>query len=245
MLKEKSTALVKIKVFMTWSTVVRVDGDDPVIYSDKCNNEDFFVAADFLQVREVQKVDKVFGRLAPQKRFILELDVTGRLASSFFPRFGHLGWSRYQFRAVEVHSLKDVTGKRNVVRPDHDADAPDISFATHLQLINTESVLYFLGANSLPEITTYFTQDFTALDPMGRKYDRDNYRGLADEWFGKGDVNLAVRTASGFCDDRSCTVTGDMRVERVPGKKKELNYENVFIRSKDSVLLSHTRFGNP
>ena len=238
---------IRIRALMTWSKVTRVDGDDPVIYSEKCNNRDHFATPDFTQLRDSRSALRVLKRLPTEKRYTLEIDATGTLAFSSFPIFGHLSWSRFEFRGIKIHSLLDVSTGKKVAEPDFESDAPEIDLATHLEFVNAEVMLYVLGAPGLPEVGKFFSDEFTALDPAGRKYTRNELKDLANVWFGERSHSnsLAVGRDTLSVDEEIYKTRGKMWIKTLDGEKRELMYENTFIRVNNSFRLVRTRLTKP
>jgi len=234
---------------MTWSTVARVDGGDSYLYSPACNNGDYFAVTDFSLSKENRNVRKFFRSLGAEKNFILEVDVTGRLANSFMPLFGHLSWSRSEFKIDRINSIVDVSGQQNLVRPDREAKTPLTDLATSLKEINSELMLRFLTSLRRPDLDEMFEDSFTATDPSGQTYGKANLNDLdADRLFGGTDgyPSRIVTQPDQVTKDRNIYVaSGIMGVVSASYSKKELRYENTYRITDDSIRLVKSRFTKP
>ena len=234
---------------MTLSTVGRVDGGDSYLYSPGCNNGDYFAVTDFSQSKDNRKVRKFFNSLAAEKNFILEVDVTGRLVNSFMPLFGHLSWSRSEFKIDRINSIVDVSGRQNLVEPDLEADAPLTKLANSLKEINGELMLHFIGSSSWPDIDGMFDDSFTAIDPSGQTYKKSSYNELdANRLFGGAEgypTRFVTQPDQVTKEGNIYVASGIMAIESASRARKELRYENTYRIAGDSIRLVKSRFTKP
>jgi len=168
----KEGSVVRTEAYMTYSTVGRVDGGDPVLYSPSCNNEDFFAVAHFAK-KLPKSIQRFFSALPNEKNFILKLSTTGRLSKSFLPVYGHLSWSRSRFEIDKIEEISDQTADPKMVGPDFKADAPLTAAARSLHAIDTTILPNLLQGSILNSHRSYFHKSFTLIDLKGKHFSLD------------------------------------------------------------------------
>lgn len=226
--------VVKTKALMTYSTISRVDGGDTFIYSQDCNNNDYFSTIDFPKLKNLRKWNKFFEKLPSEKNFIFEIDFTGRLQFSITPRYGHLSWSLAEMEMLEIFSIKDVTSVSAIRKPDEKADAPLKAKGASLQIINTELLYHLiLGERkfSLPNIEQYISDDFPLIDKLERKFNKKDYRKLTKKGLFRITDNSTISIGSGEAGkikDGIYTVSGKIGASLKGEKEEALNYRNTF-----------------
>lgn len=235
--------LVTTVAYMTYSSVSRVDGGDSFFFWPTCNNEDYFAIASFSKNLPKTK-KKFFSELPNEKSYILKLTVTGRLRTSFLPRFGHLSWSRSQFEVEMIESISNATGEHKVELPDLNARAPLAELAKHLHRLNMELVPALLGGSLSKEDKTSLDPTFTLTDQNGKVFSKDqvhliNIQGLFAESV-DGFDRRAVRQPEVDVVGPNYIATGLFWVENSAGNKKTLEYQNLFRRDGDSFVLMKT-----
>lgn len=236
--------VVRIKAFMTMSTVGRVDGGESFFYSSRCNNSDNFVRANFSQLTD-KRVDKFFRTLPKEKDFVLEVDVTGTLHTSLVPKFGHLNWSPSEFRISKVHSISDSTQRRGLIKPDHEAASPVSDLGNYLRDIDSIMTMHLLGDFGAPDLEGVLSPDFTVLDPAGKKYGRSELSRMAKDLLGEMRDQRAVTLHGVRVDGSVYTTNGTASVLDSAGVERKFTYENTFVLVDDSFVLLHSRFRNP
>jgi hypothetical protein len=234
-----SGRFVKVHAFMTWSTIGRVDGGDPLLYSPSCNNGDFFSVVRF---KKRNPATQRLGNLKPNRNYIFAVVITGKLDSSKVPLFGHLSWALNEIEIVKVNSLVNVTGK--VKKPDYAADALLTGEGNYLQTLNNELILY-VARDSNEELSKNIAEDLVFVDPAGTRYRRDQISALR-EHIG---LNNAVETLKvglwSFMlryEKGKYYTYGFLDVKHSTGEKKQLTFECTFRRQNDDFALEKVRF---
>ena len=230
---------IKIRALMTYSTISRVDGGDSFLYSENCNNGDYFAVADFSKLNDSDKWRNFFEKLPAQKNSIFEVELQGNLEVSLGSWFGHLAWSRANIEITEIESIKNVTRKTH--KPNYKAERPLTEKGKTLRLINTETLFRLVKGDSQLNLGEYFSPEYILTDSNGNVFNTSNYQNLSER-------NL-------FKDFETISVSGG-RVERIGNKYKVLgtvtfsqadkkhilNYENTFEFRNEWWILTETKF---
>lgn len=117
---------VSSRALISYSTVTRVDGADPFLYSAGCNGPDFFAIWE-IEAAAWNRWERFFAKLPRQRHLILEIEFEGKPTVETSQLFGSLdGWARAQVDVSKITSIRDVTASPTAVRPDHDAARPNI-----------------------------------------------------------------------------------------------------------------------
>jgi len=129
----------------------RVDGgSDSVLYSDLCNNKDYFSVADFSDAKNLTQFGRFVKNSSPSKPKLLRVTVAGKLLISLLPTFGELGWLRSQFRVERINSI-DFIASSNPIFPDFASRGRILNSGESLRSTNFDfvSALFGKGMESL------------------------------------------------------------------------------------------------
>jgi hypothetical protein len=233
---------IRIRALMTYSTIPRVDGGETFLYSDKCNNGDYFAVANFSKLKDSDKWGKFFEKLPAQKNFVFEVDLKGNLEVLISPLFGHLGWGRAEIKITEIESIKDVT--RKAQKPNYKAERPLIEKGNTLQLVNTETLFRLLKGETQINIGDYISPAYILIDSNGQTFNRSNYQNISERELSKSFETISVSNGRVERNGDKYKVLGIVTFSQAD-KKHILNYENTFEFRNDWWVLTETKFSKP
>lgn len=157
---------------ITYSTVGRVDGDDPVLYSLKCNDSDHFADVYF----GTKQSSNFLKDLKLETLFIFEIRFVGKITVKETLDFGHLGWSRAQIKIERVKSSQALPTERKSDWPDGEAAAPLTERAKQLDVdgkIFLQS-LYIQPKRMKDDISSLLSDDFLFKN-NGKTFSKEEY----------------------------------------------------------------------
>ena len=236
-----STEIFRTKAFMSYSTVLRVDGGDTFFYLPRCNGGDNFSTVDFSSIEDSEnKWSSFLNNLPSQRDFIFEVDFTGTIESSLLPIYGHLGWSRAEIKLIKINSIRDVS--RRVKKPVYDAAKSIIEDGRSLRDTNVDvSFFILLGNRYEPKFNENISEDFVLTDFTGNTFTKKNLpEFFSQNPFGKSE-NYPSSSLSGGKASRinnQYKVVGIVAFTNNQDKITSLRYENFFEYKRENWLLT-------
>jgi hypothetical protein len=238
-----STEVFRTKAFMSYSTVLRVDGGDTFFYSPKCNGGDNFSLVEFSALKDSNKKWlSFFNNLPGQKNFIFEVDFTGTAESSLLPVFGHLGWSRAEIKPGKINSIRDVSNR--VKKPDYDAEKSIVERGTSLRDINVDALFSILLGNTYePKSSVNISENFVLTDFAGNTFTKKQLSDFfARNPYGKRDDypswGTSINGGKATRINDLYKVTGFINFTDNQDKVTSLRYENFFEYKNENWLLN-------
>jgi hypothetical protein len=247
-LKDFESGIIETRVLMTYSTIERVDGGDSFFYSPKCNKGDFFAVENSSNEKSPwKKLNIRFSELAKEKEYVFEVKLKGKLQTTIFPTFGHLGWSRNELEVLEVEYLKDVTS--TAVKPDYEAETPLSDQGKDLKNTNLTIMGVFISGAFKSDIENLLADDFVATDSFENKYTKQNYLELVRKGLfapsPKYDDSRKISNGYARLFQAGYKVSGFVAVAGKAVKEQKLMYENTYRYKNDSWIATEIKFSNP
>lgn len=233
---------VKVKALMTFSTVSRVDGGDPILFASKCNSGDFFATTNYTEVIDGHNIDAFFDKLAPEKNYVFEIIFLGKLEYSIVPVFGHLSWATNEFKISRVISIRDISSRRPSKRPNFELDTPKINLGLSL-VARTKSFIYFLMDLERTTDISYGS-DFRLIDQSAKSYISDQI----DELRKRGVFDTVARANGSFFgtptvrkEGGKYIATGKFGLNLESEKVASLRYECIYREIDGDFVLETVR----
>lgn len=239
--KQPEDTLVRTEAYMTYSTIGRVDGGDPFLYSPSCNNKDNFVVAEFVKELD-RKTKDFFAKLAAEKTFRLKLTLTGKLQKSFLPVYGHLSWSQKKFEIASIISVEDAT--ISTVSPDFDAKSPLLDSAFRLRQTNDILILYFINGRIDDGSEDIIDGNFVLTDLAGDTIGFGELPNFVSSKFAelkRDNKAILVRQPIVTIRGNEYVATGIITFDS-GNRNTQVEYRNTFRRDKDSFIATRTEF---
>lgn len=164
------TGLFRTTAYMSYSTVSRIDGGDPFLYSPKCNDSDHFAVFDTAK-NVWGRYPKFFDSLPPERHHVISITFDGRLEVANSHLFGSLdGWSRAKALIINTISLRLLPAPQESILPNQTAEAPEAERIERLQAsfwLFLQSLLRSNGAEP-----SLLSDDFVLVNYDGAKISR-------------------------------------------------------------------------
>ncbi|HMO79679.1 MAG TPA: hypothetical protein PKD24_02710 [Pyrinomonadaceae bacterium] len=241
--------IVRFTSLMSYSTVVRVDGDSFLIYGTDCNGGDYFSAVDLLaEFKWSEQAKELLRGVQEGGTYTLAITAIGKFENQIIPSFGHLGWAINQVTLFEIESIEDITSKPEATRPSYRTETNRTEFGRRLRDINAGILFLFLDGPKDPAILESIAEDFKVIDRDNVSYSIANYSELIrkglfdnkDQIAGKAVTDPRVVLRNGLYQ-----ATGFLKAEDVEGSERRLKYQTLFRRIGDLIFVVETRFSDP
>lgn len=160
---------------MYYSTIGRVDGGDPFLYSSNCNGGDYFAV--FGEGHKIwNRWDSFFSRLEGEKDHVLEIEFEGKIDFADSYLFGHLGWARAQIILSRIVSIRNLTGSSMAVKPDFKKRTPLID---QISGLNAKCLLFLSSLVFIPpeseDLNHVLAPTFVFLTRQGKSKTKSEY----------------------------------------------------------------------